>query len=163
VMAHRDPSPPPLVLTAIWATGIVWIAGMGSDSFGNPEIGVQSVLPLELRLGLAEAYGQACDEVLDPSVGARPFPGTEPPGVPSWPLPAPTVGSCETCGAAVPPGSNFCLRCGADLRPTALEDARRPAPESEIRFCTSCGASLDVGKPFCTQCGNPVRGGTHGA
>src|SRR6185503_11323245 len=48
--------------------------------------------------------------------------------------------TCPSCQHANPPGSSFCLGCGARL---ALA-------------CASCGAALPAGSRFCNKCGTPV-------
>jgi Adenylate and Guanylate cyclase catalytic domain/Double zinc ribbon len=47
---------------------------------------------------------------------------------------------CSRCQTENPPGSNFCLGCGARLALT----------------CASCGADLPAGSRFCNKCGTPV-------
>jgi class 3 adenylate cyclase/tetratricopeptide (TPR) repeat protein len=47
---------------------------------------------------------------------------------------------CPRCQNENPPGSSFCLECGARL---ALA-------------CASCGAELPAGSKFCNKCGTPV-------
>src|SRR5262245_23325039 len=47
---------------------------------------------------------------------------------------------CPRCHHENPPGSNFCLGCGARLRAT----------------CGACGTDLPAGSRFCNQCGSPV-------
>ncbi|HLN05300.1 MAG TPA: zinc-ribbon domain-containing protein, partial [Acidimicrobiales bacterium] len=44
---------------------------------------------------------------------------------------------CVTCGAELPPDSQFCEDCGA---PVAAQ-------------CPSCGAAVAAGKAFCRVCG----------
>src|SRR4029434_7627578 len=47
---------------------------------------------------------------------------------------------CPRCQQENPPGSAFCLECGARLAPA----------------CASCGAELPAGSKFCNKCGTPV-------
>ena len=51
--------------------------------------------------------------------------------------------TCPNCQHANPPGSSFCLGCGARL---ALA-------------CPSCGTGLPAGSKFCNKCGTPVTAG----
>ena len=48
---------------------------------------------------------------------------------------------CPRCQHENPPGSNFCLGCGARLELT----------------CASCGTDLTAGSRFCNKCGTPVK------
>src|SRR2546425_1974825 len=50
---------------------------------------------------------------------------------------------CPRCQHEPPPGSNFCLECGARL---AL-------------VCASCGTDFPAGSRFCNKCGAPVTAG----
>jgi class 3 adenylate cyclase len=47
---------------------------------------------------------------------------------------------CPRCQHENPPGSSFCLECGARL----------------AQACASCGAELPAGSKFCNKCGTPV-------
>jgi len=38
---------------------------------------------------------------------------------------------CSSCGVAIAPGLSYCNRCGADLRPTENEVAKRPGPSPD--------------------------------
>ncbi|PYM91318.1 MAG: hypothetical protein DME04_19410 [Candidatus Rokuibacteriota bacterium] len=53
---------------------------------------------------------------------------------------------CPRCQNENPPGSNFCLGCGARLGAT----------------CGACGNDLPVGSRFCNKCGAPVSDGSSG-
>jgi hypothetical protein len=61
--------------------------------------------------------------------------------------------ACGECGHANLPGSSFCVRCGARLRP-AVGDAGALA---RAVFCPACGKQSAPGKRFCTQCGARLR------
>src|SRR5262249_22248746 len=50
--------------------------------------------------------------------------------------------TCFRCQQANPPGSNFCLGCGARLSLT----------------CSNCTTELPAGSRFCNKCGTPVTG-----
>src|SRR3989454_8434729 len=54
--------------------------------------------------------------------------------------------TCPRCQDENPPGSNFCLGCGARLGAT----------------CGACGNDLPVGSRFCNKCGIPVSGESAG-
>src|SRR5256886_23276 len=54
--------------------------------------------------------------------------------------------TCPRCQDENPPGSNFCLGCGARLGAT----------------CGACGNDLPVGSRFCSKCGIPVSGESAG-
>lgn len=66
---------------------------------------------------------------------------------------------CEKCGAALEPGTRFCMTCGA---PIAQEGAAQAAPApaqpqvSAPRFCEQCGAPLETGQRACRRCGAPA-------
>ena len=47
---------------------------------------------------------------------------------------------CPQCGAAMPPGSAYCSKCGKALKPT----------------CPHCGAALQTADAFCPACGKSV-------
>src|SRR5262249_16962584 len=50
--------------------------------------------------------------------------------------------TCFQCQQENPPGSNFCLGCGARLSLT----------------CSTCTTELPAGSRFCNKCGTPVTG-----
>src|SRR5262249_43424274 len=50
--------------------------------------------------------------------------------------------TCPRCQHVNPPGSNFCLGCGARLSLT----------------CSNCTTELPAGSRFCNKCGTPVTG-----
>src|SRR2546422_11333617 len=54
--------------------------------------------------------------------------------------------TCPRCQDENPPGSNFCLGCGARLGAT----------------CGACGNDLPVGARVCNKCGVPVSGESAG-
>src|SRR5436189_202519 len=51
---------------------------------------------------------------------------------------------CSKCQQENPPGSNFCVGCGARLGSA----------------CASCGMELSAGSRFCNRCGAPVQAET---
>jgi len=51
--------------------------------------------------------------------------------------------NCPQCGAAVPPGSDFCGECGTRI------EAAPPA-------CAQCGTTLGPDDAFCQNCGTPA-------
>lgn len=58
--------------------------------------------------------------------------------------------TCPGCGAAVPSGNAFCMKCG-----TPMAAAAAPAPSiTSTVICTCCGASNEPGNRFCMSCGS---------
>ena len=55
---------------------------------------------------------------------------------------------CPSCGVAVVAGADFCQTCGSPLVKQAA-----PAP---VRFCVRCGAELRPTSRFCPKCGETV-------
>lgn len=53
---------------------------------------------------------------------------------------------CSDCGSDNPPGTKFCMNCGAKL------EMMGPAAASTI-FCPKCGSQLSQGSQFCNNCG----------
>lgn len=51
---------------------------------------------------------------------------------------------CSNCGAANPPGSEFCIACGKKLE------------EPIKNICPNCGAELAPGSVFCSNCGAKI-------
>jgi endogenous inhibitor of DNA gyrase (YacG/DUF329 family) len=63
------------------------------------------------------------------------------------PKPDSTV-RCPSCGASVVAGADFCQACGS-----RLTEREAPAP---VRFCVRCGAELRPTSRFCPKCGETV-------
>jgi len=61
--------------------------------------------------------------------------------------PAPQVGRCPKCGAAVQPGARFCSACRQPL-------GQQPAQEPRCRYC---GAALSPEARFCNSCGRTTE------
>ena len=61
---------------------------------------------------------------------------------------------CSNCGASVPLGANFCVRCGSRL-PTACSNCRAANP-ADSRFCRVCGAALSASWPAALPSPRPV-------
>lgn len=60
------------------------------------------------------------------------------------------IAICEACGAEVPLTSNFCDKCGAQMKKP--EPVVEEAPVTE-KVCVNCGATLSVDAAFCASCG----------
>ena len=63
------------------------------------------------------------------------------------PMPAVSTMNCAACGAEVPTGAKFCLKCGA------AQSSVTAAPVDEN--CAKCGRPLIPGAKFCRACGTP--------
>lgn len=50
---------------------------------------------------------------------------------------------CSTCGAEIPSGSVFCIKCGNKVENVISNNA----------MCPSCGALVKIGASFCNKCG----------
>jgi len=59
---------------------------------------------------------------------------------------------CGKCGANLPRGSQFCLKCGQPVEAPA-NSALGVAASS----CSQCGANLPEGSQFCLKCGQAVQ------
>lgn len=61
---------------------------------------------------------------------------------------------CEKCGAEIPKGGKFCVKCGAPAPAPAI-----PAPDenSVKEICPTCGAACDPGSAFCICCGTKLN------
>lgn len=55
---------------------------------------------------------------------------------------------CGKCGASLPEGAKFCVRCGA-----AVEE------KEEYIICPRCSSQMEPGLFFCTRCGERLREG----
>jgi membrane protease subunit (stomatin/prohibitin family) len=51
----------------------------------------------------------------------------------------PSNAACPSCGASLPPGSMFCMRCGVRL---------------SFGYCSGCGEEIVQGAKFCAKCGS---------
>jgi subtilisin family serine protease len=75
----------------------------------------------------------------------RPRPSTPPLSPAPYPRPAPPPAEamrCQTCGAAVRPGTRFCTECGHSI-----------TAGGQPRACPHCGRQLREGARFCPYCG----------
>jgi ribosomal protein L40E len=63
--------------------------------------------------------------------------------------------TCGKCGAKLPEGSQYCLKCGHAV--SALTTAP-PSPSTGVVECSVCGANLPSASQFCPRCGQAVIG-----
>ena len=68
--------------------------------------------------------------------------------------PLETAVSCGKCGANLPEGSQFCLKCGQPV--PLLEASSAPVMAPTLAYCTECGAEFPAGGQFCLRCGQSV-------
>lgn len=61
------------------------------------------------------------------------------------------IAICESCGAEVPLTSNFCDKCGAQMKKP--EPVVEEAPAPEVKVCANCGKELALDVVFCPECG----------
>lgn len=61
---------------------------------------------------------------------------------------------CSKCGRNLPEGSQFCLKCGQPVVPTAGGDV--PALGANAFSCAACGTAVPADSQFCLKCGQPV-------
>jgi ribosomal protein L40E len=59
---------------------------------------------------------------------------------------------CSKCAASLPDGSEFCLKCGQRVNPSATATA---AVATGLA-CSKCGAPLAEGAQVCPKCGKPT-------
>jgi hypothetical protein len=59
---------------------------------------------------------------------------------------------CSKCGASVPEGRKFCIKCGAAFS----SKAEPPETTQRNANCAKCGAPILPGRAFCGSCGNRV-------
>ena len=72
-----------------------------------------------------------------------------PPPTPTTQQPQPdSAVLCPSCGVAVVAGADFCQTCGGQLAAQAT-----PAP---VHYCVRCGAELRPTSRFCPKCGETV-------
>lgn len=69
------------------------------------------------------------------------------------------LSGCSRCAESSAQGRNFCVSCGADLRPervivTAARQIERPEPR--IVACPSCGAVNAASRRLCGRCRRPI-------
>lgn len=57
--------------------------------------------------------------------------------------------TCQSCGAQIPSGEEFCLECGSKVSASTA-----PPPALSTATCPSCQASIPAGEEFCLQCGS---------
>jgi ribosomal protein L40E len=62
---------------------------------------------------------------------------------------------CSQCGANLPDGSQFCLKCGQPVSVSTYTTAA-PQPVTASLGCSKCGARLPDEAGFCLKCGKPV-------
>ncbi len=55
---------------------------------------------------------------------------------------------CAKCGAAIKPGSGFCMKCGTPVP----KDIKKEIPLTPM-FCPKCGKEQENGAVFCVSCG----------
>lgn len=55
---------------------------------------------------------------------------------------------CVSCGAALEPGSAFCVECSTPILGGGASFGSG--------VCTKCGAALEPGSAFCVECGTPI-------
>ena len=65
------------------------------------------------------------------------------------------IAICEACGAEVPLTSNFCDKCGAQMKKP--EPVVEEAPAPEVKVCVNCGKELALDVVFCSECGTKVE------
>ena len=76
---------------------------------------------------------------------------------------------CPKCQANLPAGSQFCIKCGANLTTTSVCPSCRQALTTRSNFCPhcgkkivstascpSCGAQVPEGAKFCPECGKTL-------
>ena len=74
---------------------------------------------------------------------------TAPQSKPAVAQPKPdSAARCPSCGVAVVAGADFCQACGG-----RLAEQQAPVP---VRFCVRCGAELRPTSRFCPKCGETV-------
>ncbi|HLO03164.1 MAG TPA: protein kinase, partial [Symbiobacteriaceae bacterium] len=57
--------------------------------------------------------------------------------------------TCQTCGAQIPPGEEFCLECGSKASGNTAAVSASTAPAT----CPACKATIPAGEEFCLDCG----------
>ena len=68
--------------------------------------------------------------------------------------PLETAVSCGKCGASLPEGSQFCLKCGQPVQ--LLEASSASAGRPALASCAECGAEFPAGGQLCPRCGQSV-------
>lgn len=58
--------------------------------------------------------------------------------------------TCQSCGAQIPAGEEFCLECGIKVAPSSAP------PAATVITCASCQATVPAGEEFCLECGTKV-------
>jgi DNA-directed RNA polymerase subunit RPC12/RpoP len=69
---------------------------------------------------------------------------------------------CPNCGFKNPPGSKFCVNCGADISEIKIEETTakgETTTKEEIAYvvCPKCGFKNPPGSKFCVNCGTPLE------
>lgn len=64
---------------------------------------------------------------------------------------------CARCRTHNPPGTQFCLTCGANILRGEEPPRKVPETPSEVPLCNKCGNPLPKGSRFCPSCGDPYR------
>jgi ribosomal protein L40E len=62
---------------------------------------------------------------------------------------------CGKCGASLPEGSQFCLRCGQAVEVLGASPA--PVTGPALVSCAECGAEFPAREQFCLMCGQSVH------
>ena len=105
----------------------------------------------------ASLSGVHSDTVYRPAGVYAPIPGGGPRAS------GPKQEFCQSCGAVLREGAQFCGQCGAKIMPqvqtSPLSDGWNQTPNQEKRpqICPSCGAVIVDGGQFCAECGTPIN------
>lgn len=65
-----------------------------------------------------------------------------------------SLNKCE-CGAIIPEGSKFCVKCGKKVE-IKEEETAKPEQKSETALRCECGAVIPPGAKFCVKCGRQL-------
>ena len=67
------------------------------------------------------------------------------------------VMNCTNCGAEIPKGGKFCLKCGTLAPALPADPGSEPEAVALMNHCPQCGVELEADAVFCPCCGTKLN------